>query len=116
MLQSGLSGPAFFVGPVWFFYRKLWVHGAVLTALLLGLALLPIGKLSLPISLAIAWLAKPVYLSHAIRTIEGLRGTDGRVDLDRAAAAGGVSLTAGWIGGCVYASLCLGGMAAAIYL
>ena len=116
LFLSGMSGPAFFVGPVWFFYRKLWVYGAVLTGVLVGLDFLPIGRLSLPISLGIAVMAKPVYLQHAMATIERLRGPDGRIDPGRLLAAGGVSRLAGWIGGSVYALLCLAGIAALIYL
>ena len=38
---GGFCVPAFFVGPVWFFYRKMWVIGAVIVGLLAVLAFLP---------------------------------------------------------------------------
>ena len=63
-----------------------------------------------------ALMAKPVYLQHAIGAIERLRGPEGSVDLGQVAAAGGVSKVAGWIGGAIYALLCVVGIAAVFYL
>ncbi len=113
LFQFGLSGPAFFLGPVWFFYRKMWVYGSVLTALLIGLAFLPIGKLSLPVSLVMALMAKQVYVQHSVNALQAMRQPGGAIDRTQAALAGGVSRRAGWIGGIVYAFLCVAGIVGA---
>ena len=67
LFRFGLSGPAFFFGPVWFFYRKLWLYGTILTAALISLAFLPLGRLSLPISLVMAMAAKQAYVLHSVK-------------------------------------------------
>ncbi len=111
---GGMSGPAFFVGPVWFFYRKMWLYGGILTALMLLLAVLPaflsIGSLSLPISIGIAIVSKQIYVSDAINTIQKLRAANPTLSPQTLAHAGGVSKTAGWISGAIYALLVILGI------
>ena len=117
---GGMSGPAFFVGPVWFFYRKMWLYGGILTGLMVLLASLPaflsVGRLSLPISIGMAIVAKQIYVSHAITTVQKLRGANPAVTLTTLAQAGGVSKTAGWISGVIYALLVIIGIASMVYL
>ncbi len=117
---GGLSGPAFFVGPVWFFYRKMWLYGGILTGLMVLLAALPaflsVGRLSLPISIGIAIGAKQIYVSHAISTIQKLRAANPALTPQTLAQAGGVSKTAGWISGAIYALLLLLGIGGTIYI
>ncbi len=109
-LRAGYVWPAFFVGPVWFFYRKMWLWGGILTAVVVVLGLLPIaGRVGFPLGIAMAVGGSSLYLNHAVRTIERLRqaSPNGVVDPQQLAAAGGVSKTAGWIGGVVYGLLLL---------
>ncbi len=117
---GGLSGPAFFVGPVWFFYRKMWLYGGILTGLMVLLAALPavlsVGRLSLPISIGIAVAAKQIYVSHAISTIQKLRAANPYLDPQTLAHAGGVSRTAAWISGVIYALLVILGIAGTVYI
>jgi hypothetical protein len=97
--------PAFFVGPVWFFYRKMWTVGVVLTAVIIAVGFLPFGtKLGLILGLIMAAFGSLTYLTHAVKTIERLRSAspNGVLDPREVAAAGGVSKIAGWIGGTIY--------------
>ena len=102
--------PAFFIGPVWFFYRKMWAWGAGLTVLVLVLGLIPLRtNFGFPLGVALAFGGGSLYLSHAIKTIEQLRqqSPGGVLDPAQLAAVGGVSKTAGWVGGIIYVLLLL---------
>ena len=114
--QPGASGrfqifkavvwPAFFVGPVWFFYRKMWGWASGLTVMVLVIGSIPmLARAGFPVGIAMAGLGPTIYVNHAIRKLAAMRGVDGRVELERARAAGGVSKTAGWIAGTIYALL-----------
>ena len=97
--------PAFFIGPVWFFYRKMWAWGVGITVVVLLIGLLPItSRLGFPLGVALALSGPMFYLGHAVKKIEELRGQSagGVIDPARLAAVGGVSKAAGWIGGIVY--------------
>jgi hypothetical protein len=129
ILTDGLCAPAFFLGPVWFFYRKLWFWATAIVALMLLLAAIPGATvLGLPLGILLALIARRAYLHHAIRTITLLRtrsGLPGTEDehmltssdydddpgipsyLQAIHAAGGVSHLAGWISGAVYLAITL---------
>ncbi len=105
--RYGFTTAAFFVGPVWFFYRKLWVWGWSLTGIIVALAWLPLpSRTGLLLSMAMALMAKQIYLNHAIVKIAALREAR-EPSPEELQAAGGVSKTAGWIGGVVYALIIL---------
>lgn len=114
--DGGFSAAAFFVGPVWFLYRKMWLVAGVIVAALVVLALLPLpSRIGVIVAITLGLMAKRTYVTHAIGVIQTLRA-GGPVDLDRLRAAGGVSRRAAWIGGTIYAALTLAGLAATVYL
>ena len=97
--------PAFFLGAIWLFYRKMWAYGIGLTVLILILGLLPItNRLGLPLGIALAGFGGLAYVSHAVNQIEKLRRQNPTQPLDpqQPALIGGVSRPAGIIGGIVY--------------
>ena len=106
-LNSGLCAPAFFLGPVWFFYRKMWLWAWGYCGLMLLLAAVPAGsQIGLGLSVAAGLIARWACLEHAARTIARLRLTrpfDDMAYFDRLARAGGVSKRAGWSSGVVFA-------------
>ena len=97
---NGFNAAAFFLGPVWFFYRKLWIYAWSITALIVVVGLLPAGaRLGLPISVGLA--ANQLYVGHSVATIAKMHAAGGELSAEQLARAGGVSTTAGWIaGGC----------------
>ena len=105
---NGFNAAAFFLGPVWFFYRKLWVYAWSITALIVVVGLLPVGnRLGLPIGIGLALGANQIYVGHAIATIAKMHKAGGAPSPEQLAKAGGVSTTAGWIAGSCYALLLL---------
>ena len=105
---NGFNAGAFFLGPVWFFYRKLWVYAWSITALIVVVGLLPVGnRLGLPIGIGLALAANQLYVGHAIATIAKMQCEGGELLAQQLARAGGVSTTAGWIAGGCYALLVL---------
>ena len=114
---GGFCVPAFFVGPVWFFYRKMWVIGAVIVGLLAVLAFLPLtSRVGLPLAFVMALMGRRIYVQHAIGLIQKARHTQGAMDSQACARAGGVSKAAGWVGGVIYGLLALVSLAALIVL
>ncbi len=109
--------PVFFVGPVWFFYRKMWAWGAGVATIILVLGLIPAtSRLSVPIAVAMAGASSLIYLAHAVKTIERMRAASPTGVLAEAelAAAGGVSKRAGWISGVIYGLLTAFGLYGAV--
>jgi predicted acyltransferase len=92
--------PALFLSVAWFFYRKQWLMAAILIILpAIMLAVLPIPPGAFGgIGIAIAMMAKSLYLQDALPRIAKLKAA-GSGDHDALAAAGGVSLPAGIIAG-----------------
>jgi hypothetical protein len=105
---GGLCAPAFFLGPVWFFYRKMWLWAWGYCAVMLLLALVPVGgQAGLALSVAAALIARWAYVDHASRAIARLRRirpADEQAYLTRLAEAGGVSRLAGWASGIFFAT------------
>lgn len=94
--------PALVFGFAWFFYRKLWAMGAVLLILpiVLGYFLSAHGG-AIGISAASTILAKNLYVQHAVTRIAKIRAAGGGAP--EIAAAGGVSVAGGAIGGVLFA-------------
>ena len=117
LFHGGFSVPAFLFGPVWFLYRKMWVIAAVVVTGMIAIALIPgTGRAGLPIGVLLGLLAYRVYVQHAIVALQKMRRADGTIDPAALARVGGVSKTAGWIGGLLYGALALLALAAAIAL
>ena len=97
---------AFFLGPVWFFYRKAypWAWGiVVLQVVLIGL---PVGRgAGIGLGVALAMIGRYTYLQRAIGRISKLRGQDAVADPALLARDGGVSRVAGWVSGLAYLAL-----------
>lgn len=90
---------AFFLGPFWFFYRKMWMWGASLLAAMVVVSLVPVmSRTSLVMGLVAAFFGRYLYLRHAIAKIEQLRGQMAATLLQQ---TGGVSRVAGWVAGVV---------------
>ena len=95
---------AFFLGPCWFFYRRMWAWGWVLVVLLIGLGFVPgSSRLGVPVAVALGLLGRYTYLSQAFGRIEKLRGGAAVADLETLRKAGGVSKWAGWTSAIIYA-------------
>ncbi len=116
-LGVGFTPAAFFLGPVWFFYRKMWAWAWGLTVLLflLGWFLPNLRGVSIGIAAGMGAVGKRVYVDHAVRVLTRLR-SQGALTLDSVRAAGGVSKAAGWISGIVFGGLAAIAVAAQIYL
>ena len=112
-LFGGFIWPAFFVGPVWFFYRKLWNAAWSVTALLVvtnTLAFLypklPVEKLGLPLAIVLAGSGGRYCVSNAINRLGAARVAGGGIlQPDQVRRLGGVSVTAAWISGVLYGLL-----------
>lgn len=92
--QSGFNVAAFFLGPVWFFYRKLWIWATALVVVYIALGFTPFANyIGVPLGMALAMSAKRFYLLHAISSISKLANTDSA----SLTAVGGVSRTAGLV-------------------
>jgi len=107
-LIGGLCAPAFFLGPVWFFYRKMWLWAWGYCVVMLLLSALPIGgQAGLGLSVAAALMARWAYLDHATRRIAKIRlarPLDEQAYFTQLAAAGGISKLAGWASGIFFAT------------
>ncbi len=109
---------AFFLGPCWFFYRRMWGWAWGFIAVLVVMALLPLPRTAgLIAGVVLATQGRYAYLTHAFGRIEKLRdaGAGAGADLDVLRRAGGVSATAGWVSIAAYVLLSLAALAA-IYL
>lgn len=114
--RSAYTWPAFFTGPVWFFYRKMWAWGWGLTIGLLALGLIPgINRISFPVSLILAAMAKRIYIEHAMKRINQLHAS-GNAKEAALAVAGGVSPKAAWIAGVIFGVYMLLSIGAIVYL
>jgi hypothetical protein len=98
--------PAFILGFVWFFYRKMYLIGALFVVLPLVLAfLLPIGGIATSVVAGI--LGNRLYIAEAIRRVKkaddlALTGEERTEYLKR---AGGVSVAAGTIAAFFYVGI-----------
>ncbi len=98
---QGWSWPALLFGFAWFFYRKLWAIGAVLLVLPIAIGyFFQSNGASIGVGVAMAMLAKTIYLQHAVSRIAKARAAGGGEA--EIAAAGGASLLGGVIGGAIW--------------
>ncbi len=103
--SNGFNAGAFFAGPVWFFYRRLWGWACGLTVALFLIGLIPgTSRVGLPVGVVLGFSANQLYVSHAITRVARMR-QQGRGAPEQLAAAGGVSKVAGWIAGTVFVLL-----------
>lgn len=102
--------PVFLVGMPWFFYRKMYIEGAVvfLTPILIAMILPSLsGSGQLVFGMMLATSAKTYYLQRARKKIETISQTAASESerLERLQRAGGVSVAGAVVGGCLFASL-----------
>ena len=103
--SNGFNAGAFFVGPVWFFYRKLWGWACGITVAIFLIGLIPgTSRIGLPVGVGLGFGANQLYVSHAINKVARMRA-EGRGTPEQLAAAGGVSKLAAWIAGTIFALL-----------
>ena len=97
---------AFFLGPCWFFYRRMWGWAWAIVALMAALGFVPGStRVGVPLAVSLAMFGRYAYLSRAFGRIEKLRGGAGLADLETLRQAGGVSRAAGWISSGIYLAL-----------
>ena len=102
---SAFEPAAFFFGPVWFFYRKMWAWAWGITAfeLIFGyVASLLHLRGGFAAGAILAVMAHRAYVDHAMSSITKLRASSGGLDPHSVRMAGGVSKLAGWMSGTVY--------------
>lgn len=106
---------AFFLGPCWFFYRRMWGWAWALVAVMVALAFIPgSSRAGFPLAIALSMFGRYSHLSRAFSVIERLRGGAAVADPDELRRAGGVSRAAGWTSSAVYLVLAAIGIAAAV--
>ena len=102
---SGFEVAAFFCGPVWFFYRKMWAWAWGITGLIVVFGVLS-SVLHLrggfAVGAILSVLAHRTYVDHAMTMIGKLRTPGSSLNPGSLRAAGGVSKLAGWVSGSVY--------------
>ncbi len=101
LLDGSICWPAFFLGPVWMIYRKMWLYAGLVFVVAILFAFLPIppgAVIGLNIGIALA--SARLYVTQSIAAISKLRGNPAAL-----AAASGVSPVAGGIGGIVFVIL-----------
>jgi hypothetical protein len=117
LFGGGFEVAAFFLGPVWFFYRKMWILAWVVVGLMVAIAFVPVlSRAGLILALLLAGLAHRSYVQHAVQTLVKLRQPDGSLDPVAVQAAGGVSKPAGIVSGVIFVLLTVIGLVSIIYL
>lgn len=107
---------AFFLGPVWFFYRKMWTFAWVIIGLMIVVSFLPVHSVGLILSIILAGMAHRSYVQHAVTRLSKLHATNAVVTPAMVQAEGGVSKPAGIISGVIFGLLYVVFIAALIYL
>lgn len=96
--DSGFCWPAFFLGPIWMMYRKMWLWGGVILVAFVIFSFLPLPRgVGIGLSVGMAVGGARLYVYNAIGTIAKLRDNPPAL-----AAASGVSHLAGWTTGILY--------------
>jgi len=108
--RSGFNIGAFFLGFVWFFYRKMYLAGAVI--ILIPVVLLTVlpdlaGVIASGVGVALALMANTYYVKSVNKNIEQMKALDLPEDelLNRLRAKGGTSKVAGAFGLVVWISI-----------
>jgi hypothetical protein len=105
---NGFCAPAFFLGFVWFYYRRMWAWATAFVVVMILLEWVPgTSRLGLVLAIGMALVARRLYVGHAIRNISRLRalappGQEPARFLLQLHGAGGVSRAAGWISGILF--------------
>lgn len=106
---------AFFLGPCWFFYRRMWAWAWAIVALMGVLVFIPgSSRVGVPLAVSLGLFGRYSYLSRAFGVIERLRGGAATADLEALRRAGGVSRVAGWTSSAVYLVITAIGIVAAV--
>lgn len=116
LFGGGFEPAAFFLGPVWFFYRKMWTVAWVVVGLMVVLAFIPFRAVGIILSITLATMAHRVYVQHAVQKLVKLHSSGVMVTPALVQAEGGVSKPAGIISGVIYGSVWLLGVVSLIYL
>ncbi len=120
---EGFCWPAFFLGPIWFFYRKMWavawgIVGLLVVTNVLGILApsLPIQRIGFPVAVIIGGWAFRLYVTQAASRLNTMRTANGGVlRPETVRQAGGVSVTAAWVSGIVYGLVVLLGIIGLVY-
>ncbi len=116
LFGGGFEAAAFFLGPVWFFYRKMWLIAWVIVGLMVALAFVPFRSVGLILGITLATMAHRVYVQHAVQKLVALHGSNAAVTPAMVQAAGGVSRPAGIISGVIFGLIYVLAIASIIYL
>lgn len=116
LFGGGFEPAAFFLGPVWFFYRKMWLMAWVVVGMLVVVSFIPFRAAGLIVGITLAGMAHRVYVQYAVQKLTTLHRGGTPVTPDTVAAAGGVSKRAGVISGVIYALFWILGVVSIIYL
>ena len=116
LFGGGFEPAAFFLGPVWFFYRKMWTFAWMVVGLMVVVAFIPFRSVGLILSLLLAGLAHRSYVQHAVNRLIRLHAANAAVTPAMVQAEGGVSKPAGIISGTIFGLLYVCIIGALIYL
>ncbi len=116
LFGGGFEVAAFFLGPVWFFYRKMWLMAWIVVGLMVALAFIPFRAVGMVLGFTLATMAHRLYVQHAVQKLVALHATNATVTPALVQAAGGVSKPAGIISGVIYGLLWLLAVASIFYL
>lgn len=116
---GGMCVPAFFFGPVWFFYRKLWGWAVATVVLLAAVPFMPdpvSRRIGLPLGMALGLAGRHAAVNKAIGRLQAMRQAGQPLGVAQIIQAGGVSRLAGWISGVVLGVLIALSTVAMFYL
>ena len=116
LFGGGFEPAAFFLGPVWFFYRKMWLIAWLIVGLMVVLAFIPFRAVGMVLGITLATMAHRVYVQHAVQKLVALHASNAVVTPALVQAAGGVSKPAGITSGVIYGILWLLAVISIIYL
>lgn len=116
LFGGGFEAAAFFLGPVWFFYRKMWLVAWVIVGLMVVLAFIPFRAVGLILGITLATMAHRVYVQHAVQKLVAMHASAAVVTTATVQAAGGVSKPAGIVSGVIFGILYILAIASIIYL
>ena len=116
LFGGGFEVAAFFLGPVWFFYRKMWMIAWIIVGLMVVLAFIPVRSVGLVFGLILAGMAHRTYVQHAVTKLAKLHASQALVTPAIVQAEGGVSRPAGTISGIIFGLIYIVAIASIVYL
>ena len=116
LFGGGFEPAAFFLGPVWFFYRKMWLVAWVVVGLMIVAAFIPFRAVGLILGITLAGMAHRTYVQHAVQKLVAMHNSGSVLTPEAVQAAGGVSKPAGIISGSIYILLWIVGVLSVIFL